>query len=230
MKTKWSLALVIIFTTLASNAQIGYQLIGGYAMSKWSATGIGGKFGPGFEVGFGVFAKYSEKLQWQSNITLVSVKSKDNIGYVLEDDQFNSTFKKKFFDIGVGFLSYDYMLDYNLYKEYVGIIGGLGLQFRVPFSDNNSLIDYWISDQDLVGKRRDQVLDIAENNMPDPNILTFNANLGVTFNPVEKIQIFSMINYPINANYENTGFPIKVITLRTGVAIKLMGSPRDRRF
>ncbi len=230
MKTKWSLALVLSFLTLASSAQLGYQLIGGYAMSKWSAAGIGGKFGPGFEVGFGVFARYSDKLQWQSNITVVSVKSKDNIGYVLEDDLFNSTFKKKFFDVGVGFLSYDYMLDYNLYKEYVGVMGGLGLQFRIPFNDNSALEDYWISDQDLVGRRRVDVIDIAQPGMPEPNVLTFNANLGLSFNPVEKIQIFSMVNYPINASYEGTIFPIKVLTFRTGVAIKLIGSPRDRRF
>jgi hypothetical protein len=230
--------LASIICTVSVHAQIGNQIVVGHAASKWSYPGIGGKFGTGFEVGYGVYKKFSEKMEWIGNLTFVSSIASKNIGYRIVEDPIllEKVYEPSNFDFKVGNVNFNYMIDYKLYKEYLGLVGGLGFQINLNSGKNEeALKDVFMSEEDITGKRPDQVGAIY--GTPKANRFTYSASFGISVMPIEQIQIFALMSYPINSTYSSFGIgsnpifeEIKVLTLRTGIYYKILGSPRDRRY
>lgn len=153
LKAKIVLLLLVLSVQYTSYAQLGKSLSAGIVFPGASSSKIDIKGKTGFEIGYHMFAKYSERLEWTSGVSYIRT-SYELAGYLETHDYFSWTSStlytpnttRKYMNM----FNYDYNLSYYVVPDMVAVCGGavLGLAMssrNTDMSGNKQLY----SNQDL---------------------------------------------------------------------------------
>lgn len=236
---------VIVCSSLTAKAQLGRSLYAGATLSSFRNDTLNSKGGTGFEIGYSVFAKYSDRLEWTSSISFFTVKRTGVTVYKVENDpNFNvETYTPTTTDFNTGQLNASYMLSYYAIPDQLALCGGfdMGFDFLSTFKHAEAdaqLYRLKASTDVVTGSPYIEKKPIDEIKTP---LFTYGPTFGVSYTYDERFVVYARYTMFLNTYFskkdemsetnstEYTDMS-KLNLLKVGLGYKFIPSPKDRRF
>lgn len=237
--------LLIVCSALTAKAQLGKSIYGGITHSSFRNDTISSKGGIRYEFGYGLFAKYSARLEWTSSIGFLAVKRSDVTVYSAQTDPNfgGEIYTPTTADFNTSQLNFNYMLSYYIIPDQLAITGAfdLGFDFLSSFKRSQAdpnLFRAKITTDEYSGMPYVEKAAITEIKSP---MFTYGPTFGVSYTYDERYVLYARYTLFLNTYFAkkdemstvtSTDFTdmSKLSLLRAGFAYKFIPSPKDRRF
>jgi hypothetical protein len=231
------LGLLFIFFATSLHAQIGWAFFGGSSTSSFRGDTMSNSTGgTGFEVGAITFAKYSDRVEWNTSMSYVSAK-RSVTAYKGETVYGSTTYTPQQVNFNANQLNLSYSLLYYAIPDKLAIHAGYDLGLAA-FSNVTNFMSY---DYDLVylltkDPNPGAYDPYARKTVKDAEVTSFchGPTFGLSYTHNDRYFVYAKYSMFLN-NYfgnETTSFAdeAKLNLLRMGLGIKLIPSAKNKRF